>query len=101
MTTFESISMSQVAGNTQTRLMALRSALEGVTELYGWFSEIALTDLEALGFNANDAQSMMSAVNDANALAQIYSTGLPPGTYPQPPEAYVYAASQRIIIGPQ
>ena len=37
----------------------------------------------------------------ANALAQLYSTGLPPASYPQPPSAYVYGASQRQVIGPQ
>ena len=47
-----------------------------------------------------DAQSVLSALADANALRQIYETGLPPATYPQPPQAYVYAASQRQVIGP-
>jgi hypothetical protein len=98
---FGTINQGQVAANVQTRLMALRSALEGIEELYGWFAGIGASDLETLGFNSDDASSLLSAVNDANALAQIYSTGLPPSTYPQPPEAYVYANSQRIVIGPQ
>jgi len=90
-----------VAGNVTQRLLALRNALDAVQDLYGWSSGISLADLEAIGFSAADASSLLSAVADAHALAEIYSTGLPPGTYPQPASAYVYAASQRQVIGPQ
>lgn len=98
---FEGISMVQVASNTQARLIALREALQGVQELYAWSSGVAVAELQTLGFSATDAASLQSAIADANAVAQIYSTGLPPSTYPQPASAYVYAASQRQVIGPQ
>lgn len=101
MATFEGISMVQVAQNTQARLIALRDALSAVQDLYGWLSGVSEGDLEALGFSAGDAGALQSAVADANAVADIYSTGQPPGTYPQAASAYVYAASQRQVIGPQ
>jgi hypothetical protein len=84
----------------QSRLVTLRNALDAATQLQGWASGVAVTDLEGIGFTASDAQALLSAIADANALAQIYLTGLPPSTYPQPASAYVYAASQRAIIGP-
>jgi hypothetical protein len=84
----------------QSRLVTLRNALDAAVQLQGWASAVAVTDLEGIGFTAADAQALLSAIADANALAQIYLTGLPPSTYPQPASAYVYAASQRAIIGP-
>lgn len=90
-----------IAGNVAQRLLNLRNALDAVQDLYGWSSGLSAADLEAVGFSAADASTLLSAVADAHALAQIYSTGLPPGTYPQPSSAYVYAATQRQVIGPQ
>jgi len=95
------LSAGIIAGNAQQRLVALRSALESVADLYAWSAGVAPADLEGAGFNAADAATLQSAIADANALAQIYATGLPPSTYPQPSSAYVYAASQRQVIGPQ
>jgi hypothetical protein len=93
---------AQVATNIQQRLLALRAALEGVEDLYGWTSGLTAADLAAAsGYSEDDAPAVLSAVADANALAQIANTGLPPSTYPQPSTAYVYAASQRQVIGPQ
>lgn len=90
-----------VAGSVQQKLIALRNALVSVQELYGWSSGVSAADLEAIGFSAADANALLSAVADANALAQIYTTGQPPNTYPQAASAYVYASSQRQVIGPQ
>lgn len=90
-----------VAGNVQQRLIALRSALEGVQDLAGWSSGVSAADLEAIGFSAADAATLLSAIADAAALADIYATGLPPSSYPQPASAYVYANSQRAVVGPQ
>ena len=41
-----------------------------------------------LGYDSADAQDTLTALADAAAHAQIYDTGLPPGSYPQPPQAY-------------
>lgn len=101
MSTFYGITQAQVTQLTTQRMQALRDALNDVEDLYGWTSGLADTDLENLGFLAGDADTLLSAVADANAVAQIYSTGLPPGSYPQPSSAYVYAATQRQIMGPQ
>lgn len=92
------ILVTQEAAN---RLSNLRTALHAVADLYAWSSSLATPDLASIGFNSADAQALQSALADANALAQIYLTGLPPQSYPQPAQAYVYAASQRIVIGPQ
>jgi hypothetical protein len=83
------------------KLGALRAALNGVVELYQWTSGLATADLVGIGFASADAGDILSAVADSNALAQIDTTGLPPGTYPQPASAYVYAATRARIIGPQ
>ena len=94
------VTQAYVTNNAQAKLAALRRALHDVQDFYLWLSAYAATDLVALGFTAADAQSVFSAAADANALYQIYATGLPPGTYPQPGSAYVYATSQRIVVGP-
>jgi len=94
------LTQPQLLANVQTKLLQLRNALESAADLQAWASGIAATDLEALNFTASDAAALLSAIADAGALASIYNTGLPPGTYPQPASAYVYGASQRNVIGP-
>ena len=83
------------------KLIALRDAMDAVRDLYVWTSGLANADLVAAGFASSDAGDILAACSDANALAQIYETGLPPGSYPQPSSAYVYGASQAVVIGPQ
>ena len=97
---FGGITQAYVTNNAQTKLAAVRNALENAENFYLWLSAYSLADLEATGFTAADAQDILSAFADVNALYQIYATGQPPGTYPQASSAYVYAASQRIVIGP-
>jgi hypothetical protein len=58
-------------------------------------------NLTGIGMASGDADAILSALADANALSSYYNTGLPPGTYPQPGSAYVYGASQRIVLGPR
>lgn len=103
MTIFNSgqLNSGVIAGNVQRKLIVLRDALDDVQQLAGWASGVSGSDLQAIGFSASDATTLLSAIADANALAQIYETGLPPNTYPQPASAYVYAGSQRQVIGPQ
>lgn len=91
------ISMTQVLSTTQQRLAALREAFEAVSNLYKWSSAQALTDLESLGFSAADAQSLQTAIADANELAVLYNGGSL-GTYTLP---YNFSASQRQVMGPQ
>lgn len=85
----------------QGKLIQLRNSLDAVRDLYGWSSGVAASDLVTLGFSSTDAATLLAAIADANAVAQVYATGLPPSTYPQPASAYVYAATQRQVIGPQ
>lgn len=102
MTISTQLTPAEVNNLIQQRLIALRSAINGVSDLYGWTSGLAAADLAAAsGYSAGDAPTVLSAVADAHALAQIYSTGQPPGTYPQAASAYIYATSQRQVIGPQ
>lgn len=95
------LTQAQILFNIQTRLRNLRAALHDAEDLYSWSSGIAAADLVAIGFTAGDAATTLSAIADANAVVQIYKTGQPPGTYPQAASAFVYAASQRQVIGPQ
>lgn len=96
------ITEQYIVNNAQSKLAALRNALTQCEQFYQWLSAYAATDLEAAPINmdAPSATALLSAFADANALYQIYTTGLPPGSYPQPASAYVYANSQRVIVGP-
>jgi hypothetical protein len=96
------ITQQYIVNNAQAKLAALRRALEDVADFYAWLSAYAVADLEAapVSMDAVSAQAVFNAFADAHALSQVYLTGLPPGTYPQPGSAYVYATSQRVIIGP-
>jgi hypothetical protein len=100
MAVFSPITQAIVTQRVQAKLSALRAALNDVADEYKWSSGVAAADLVALGFAQADASAILSAVADAHALALIYETGLPPGTYPQPPSAYVYEASQAAVLGP-
>ena len=96
------LTQAQILFNVQTRLMNLRAALTVATQLEAWAQGVAVADLTGIGFSAADAASLLSAISDASALAQVYNTGQAPGTYPQVTGTpYVYAASQRQVIGPQ
>jgi len=96
------LSTSQVQSLIQQKLLTLRNALSDITELHTWTSGLAQADMEtAAGLSAADALTYLSAVADAAAVASIYSTGQPPGTYPQPASEYVYGATSAQVIGPQ
>lgn len=96
-----SLNQNQILTNVQQRLVALRDALDAVQHLEGWAAGVAAADLQTLGFSAADAATLLSAVSDAAALASVYTTGQPPASYPQATSSYVYANSQRQVIGPQ
>lgn len=88
--------------NIQAALKAHRDALSLINQEYAWASEISAADLEAAPFNmsASDATALLTAINDAHAEYLLYTTGLPPVSYPQPASAYIYQASQAAVIGP-
>lgn len=100
MAVFDGITAVIVTQRVQSKLGALRDALNDVADEYRWTSGVSAGDLEGIGFSAAGANAVLSAVADANAVAQIYETGLPPGSYPQPASAYPYEASQAIVLGP-
>lgn len=101
MAIFGGISQAYITNNAQAKLSALRNALIDAEQMYLWLSQYANADLVALGFASADATDILSAFADANALYQIYMTGQAPGTYPQVTGTpYIYAASQRTVIGP-
>jgi hypothetical protein len=80
----------------------LRDALTAAAELHSWTSGLSSAELVAAGFSSTGAaDTYLSAAADGHALYLIHTTGLPPGSYPQPSSAYVYAASQNQVIGPQ
>jgi uncharacterized protein DUF4082 len=90
------INQAYVNNNVQNKLLALRSALNGVNDLYLWLSAYAQSDLVALGFSAADAADIFNAVTDAHELYVLF-TGGGLGTYTLP---YNFSASQRIVTGP-
>lgn len=94
-------SAGQVAGTAITRLLALRRALADAATFQAWLAAQADADLNGIGMSEADVNMLRPAAADASALSVMYNTGLPPSTYPQPPVAYVYSASQRLIIGAQ
>lgn len=91
----------QLIAAVQQGLVAVRNAMNVADDLYAWSSGVSLSDLESTGMSPADAQAILSAIADAHAISSLYNAGLPPGTYPQPPSAYVYGASQRLVIGPR
>lgn len=99
---FNSTNMTaqSVTQRVQALLRNLHDALDDVQSLYYWSSGLSQADLTAIGFSAADASTILSAISDANAVSQIFRTGLPPATYPQPASAYPYMASQNQVVGP-
>jgi hypothetical protein len=93
--------VSTIVNRAQQFMINLRDTFKSIADLQAWIAAQSDSDLEALGFSASDLGMLRSALADANALGLTYTTGLPPGTYPQPASAYVYAASQRLVIGPK
>lgn len=98
----QNMSASQITGIVQEALSAHRAALERVNDLFAWTSGIGAADLEAapISMPAADAGALLSAIADAHAEYQLHTTGLPPATYPQPAQAFVYGASQTAVLGP-
>jgi hypothetical protein len=90
-----------VIGNIQQKLIAHRKALADLADLFAWSSGITAADLTGVGVSPDDAPVILSAIADAHAEYLLHTTGLPPATYPQPPQTYVYGASQTQVIGPQ
>lgn len=90
------ITQAYVNNNVQTKLLALRQALNNVNDLYLWLSAYAQSDLVTLGFTSADAQDILNAVADAHELYVLF-TGGGLGTYTLP---YNFSASQRIVVGP-
>lgn len=97
----ESLIPQTVIASVQQGLIIIRNAMNVADNLYEWSSGVAPSDLTGIGMASGDADAILSAIADANALSLYYNTGLPPGSYPQPASAYAYGASQRIVIGPR
>jgi hypothetical protein len=96
------LSAAQLNNTAALIFRNLRKALTEAAELYSWTSGLSSAELVTAGFSGTGAADMyLSAAADGHALYLIHTTGLPPGSYPQPSSAYVYAASQNQVIGPQ
>lgn len=100
MAVFAGVTGSDIQQTAVSLCKSLRDVLRRADEVQAYLSGLSLTDLQGLGIAAADAQDIKTAIADASALSGIYNTGQPPGTYPQAASAYIYAASQRVIIGP-
>lgn len=98
------ITEQYLVNNVQSKLVALRNALEDCNDLYQWLSAYSAADLEAapISMDATSAQATLNAIADAEALYQLYNTGAltsPPSGYTTP-GTYKFGASQRVVIGP-
>jgi hypothetical protein len=101
----DNITPVQLIAMAAQRLWEFHQALKGIEELQSLLAGISVADLQAtgsggLGLSQQYAQGVKSAFADADAVRQIWETGLPPGTYPQPASAYPYSASAYPIMGP-
>jgi hypothetical protein len=90
------VTQTSVTAAVMNKLTNLYRDLRSAQELFLWLSEYALSDLEGLGFSANDGQEILNAVADANELATLYFGGAL-GSYELP---YNFSASQLAVIGP-
>jgi hypothetical protein len=97
---FSANTPAYIINNAQAKLAALRNALQEAEQYYQWLSGYAQADLTGIGMAAGDVSAIFTAFADANAMYQVYTTGQAPASYPQVTGPYVYAASQRIVIGP-
>lgn len=98
------VNTSQVVTIAQSRLTALRNALEDCHDMRQWLAAYAAADLEAapVSLDATSANALLNAFADADALYQLYNTGAltsPPQGYTTP-GTYQFGASQRVVIGP-
>lgn len=93
---FSGITKQQASSNAISRLMQLRAALEACSDYHEWMAAYSNTELEALGFSADDVVSLRSAFADANELNILFNGG-GLGTYTIP---YPFSNSARVIIGP-
>lgn len=97
------LNVVQIVSNIQASLVRLRKALDDCADLQEWGAGVSAADVAAVpggNLTVDDATALLAALNDANALNEYYNEGLPPPSYPQPPEKYVYGQSQRAVIGP-
>ncbi len=101
MAVFGGLTKEIIRGQVTSRLVNARRALREAADVYAWLSAYSSADLVAVGFTQEDADALFSAAADISALYGIYTTGLPPSSYPQPASAYVYANSGRVVTGPQ
>lgn len=98
------ITQQSVVNNAQTKLAALRRALDDIHDFRQWLAAYSATDLTAAPVNMDSASAtaLFSALADADALYQLYTTGAltsPPSGYTTP-GTYSFGASQRVVIGP-
>lgn len=92
------ITEQYIVNNAQSKLAALRKALQDCADFYKWLSAYSAADLEAapISMDATSAQAIFNAFADANELNTLANGGAL-GSYTLP---YVFLASMRVIIGP-
>jgi hypothetical protein len=92
------ITEAYVVNNAQSKLAALRRALEDCADFYSWLASYSASDLEAdpIDMDAASAQAIFNAFADASFLAGL-ANGADPGDHPFP---YNFLTSMRVVIGP-
>ena len=94
------ISQEQCLAAIQGKLKAIRDSLDAAKVLHAWAAGLSTDEIAAAtGLSGADAQTLQSAMADADGLSDLYSTGTD-GRNPPPGPGYVYGASQIQVIGP-
>jgi hypothetical protein len=91
----------QIISQVAQVFIQIRSAHHAAEDLHAWAAGISRDDLIAAppngpGMDPDDADTVLSAVNDAYGQAQQYDQGETTATFPA---GYVFGAAQRRVIG--
>lgn len=85
----------QVNQNAGQIAVNLRNLMQQIQNFQAWIATQGAAGLEALGFTAGDAATMISTIGNLNTLASIYQ-----GTATQP-AAFNYEANSNALWGGQ
>ena len=86
---------AQVNQNAGALALNLRAAMQSIVNFQAWLSTQGASGLEALGFTAGDAATLISSVGNMSTLASIYQ-----GTVTQA-STFNYEANSNALWGGQ
>ena len=72
MATGQQSTQAGVNGSLTSLALRLRDVSAGILQQQSYFNKLGLAGLEALGFTASDAQSVLDDINHMATCAQVY-----------------------------